>query len=130
MYEEDVDKSVDSRPHSQRFEHSSVLKYVLLAVALIYVLASLYFMYTLKGRLDALDEKQQALESAQSELSARLHSTKSEFKEALTSEVGLTKQEMAKRAAELERQQKAGEAKLDSCTDASRASRLRRSAGK
>jgi len=79
---------------------------------LVYVLASLYFMYTLKGRLDALDQKQQALESAQTELAARLHSTKTEFKEALTSEVGLTKQELAKRAAELEREQKAGEAKL------------------
>ena len=112
MYEEDVANPVDSRPHTSGSEHSSVLRYVLLAVALLYVLASLYFMYTLKGRLDALDEKQQALESAQSDLSARLHSTKSEFKEALTSEVGLTKQEMAKRAAELERQQKASEANL------------------
>ena len=45
-------------------------------------------------------------------MSARLHSTKSEFKEALTSEVGLTKQEIARRSSELERQQKAGEAKL------------------
>ena len=77
-----------------------------------YVLASLYFMYTLKGRLDAVDQKQAALESAQTELTARLHSTKSEFKEALTSQVGQTKEEIARRAAELERQQKAGEAKL------------------
>jgi chromosome segregation ATPase len=83
-----------------------------LAVALIYVVASLYFMYTLKGRLDALDQKQQALESAQTELAARLHSTKSELKEALTTEVGLTKQEIAKRAAELEQEQRSGEAKL------------------
>jgi chromosome segregation ATPase len=69
-------------------------------------------MYTLKNRLDAADQKQAALESAQTELTARLHSTKTEFKEALTSEVGLTKQELAKRAAELERAQKAGEAQL------------------
>ncbi len=112
MYEEDVANTVENHPHTSGSEHSSVMKYVLLAVALLYVLASLYFMYTLKGRLDAMDEKQQSLESAQSDLSARLHSTKSEFKEALTSEVGLTKQEMAKRAAELERQQKASEANL------------------
>ena len=103
---------MDTHSQGSGADHSSVLKYVLLGVALVYVFASLYFMYTLKGRLDALDQKQQALESAQTELSARLHSTKSEFKEALTSEVGLTKQEMAKRAAELEQQQKAGEAKL------------------
>ena len=112
MYEEDVTNSVETHPHSGAGEHSSVLKYVLLAVALLYVLASMYFMYTLKSRLDAVDQKQQNLESAQTELTARLHSTKSEFKEALTSEVGLTKEEIARRAAELERQQKAGEAKL------------------
>src|ERR1035438_4307694 len=112
MYEEDVTNPVETHPHAGATDHSSIVKYVLLGVALLYVLASLYFMYTLKGRLDALDQKQQTLESAQTELSARLHSTKSEFKEALTSEVGLTKQEIARRAAELERQQKAGEAKL------------------
>ena len=112
MYEEDVTNTVENHTHGTGADHSSILKYVLLGVALVYVLASLYFMYTLKGRLDALDQKQQALESAQTELTARLHSTKTEFKEALTSEVGLTKQEMAKRAAELEREQRAGEAKL------------------
>src|SRR5271157_2623078 len=112
MYEEDVTPQVEAPVPSGGGDHSAIVKYILLAVALIYVLASLYFMYTLKGRLDALDQKQQTLESAQTELTARLHSTKSEFKEALTSEVGLTKQEIARRAAELERQQKAGEAKL------------------
>ncbi len=112
MYEEDVTNTVEGHPHSNGADHSSILKYVLLGVALVYVLASLYFMYTLKSRLDALDQKQQALESAQTELSARLHSTKSEFKEALTSEVGLTKQELARRAAELEKEQKTAEAKL------------------
>ena len=61
-----------------------------------------------------MDQKQVALNDAQQQLNQRLHSTSSEFKQALTSEVGLTKQEMAKRAAELERQQKAAEAKLSS----------------
>ena len=45
-------------------------------------------------------------------MAARLHSTKSELKEALTSEVGLTKAEIARRSAELERAQKAADAKL------------------
>ena len=112
MYEEDLTHPAETHPHGRGADHSSILKYVLLGVALLYVLASLYFMYTLKNRLDALDQKQQTLESAQTDLAARLHSTKSEFKEALTSEVGLTKQEIARKAAELERQQKAGEAKL------------------
>lgn len=112
MYEEDVTNHVETHPHSGDGDRGFILKYVLLGVALIYVLASLYFMYTLKGRLDAVDQKQAALESAQTDLAARLHSTKSEFKEALTSEVGLTKQEIARRAAELEQEQKSSEAKL------------------
>jgi multidrug efflux pump subunit AcrA (membrane-fusion protein) len=111
MYEEDVNNQVEVQQHAVG-EHSHIVKYLLLAVALIYVLASLYFMYTLKTRLDALDQKQQSLEAAQTELTARLHSTRSELKEALTTEVGSTKQEIAKRAAELQAAQKNAEAKL------------------
>ena len=113
MYEEDVASPADTRPHSSASgDHSPILKYLLLAVALIYVIASLYFMYTLKNRLDAQEAKQQSLEATQTDLAARLHSTKSEFKEALTSEVGLTRADIAKRSAELEREQKAAAAKL------------------
>src|SRR5215471_20776943 len=111
MYQEDVNHQVEVQQHTAA-EQSPIVKYLLLAVALIYVLASLYFMYTLKTRLDALDQKQQTLESSQTELTARLHSTRSELKEALTSEVGLTKQEIAKRAAELQAAQRSSEAKL------------------
>jgi multidrug efflux pump subunit AcrA (membrane-fusion protein) len=112
MYEEDVANTAEHQPHTGGADHSSILKYVLLGVALLYVIASLYFMYTLKNRLDAVDQKQAALESAQTELTARLHSTKTEFKEALTSEVGMTKQEIEKRAADLEKQQRAAAARL------------------
>jgi len=111
MYQEEVNNQVDVQHHAGA-EHSPIVKYLLLAIALIYVLASLYFMYTLKTRLDALDQKQQTLESAQTELTARLHSTRSELKEALTTEVGSTKQELAKRAAELQAAQKSSETKL------------------
>ena len=112
MYEEDVTNQVEPHQQTGGADHSSILRYVLLGVALVYVLASLYFMYTLKGRLDALDQKQQAMEAAQSELTARIHSTRSELKEALTTEVGSTKQEIAKRAAELEQEQKSAAAQL------------------
>jgi len=112
MYEEDVNQQVETHAQGTGADHSPILKYLLLGVALVYVLASLYFMYTLKGRLDALDQKQQAMETAQTELAARLHSTKSELKEALTTEVGSTKEEIAKRAAQLQQEQKSSEAKL------------------
>ena len=112
MYEEDVTNQVETHPHASGGNHGAIVRYVLLGVALIYVLASLYFMYTLKGRLDVLDQKQQAMEAAQSELTARIHSTRSELKEALTTEVGSTKQEIAKRAAELEQEQRSASAQL------------------
>ena len=58
MYEEDLTHPAEVHPHGGSADHSSIVKYVLLGVALLYVLASLYFMYTLKNRLDALDQKQ------------------------------------------------------------------------
>ena len=112
MYEEDVNHQVETQPQVGGSDHSSLVKYLLLAVALIYVIASLYFMYTLKGRLDASDAKQQALEQSQTELAARLHTTKSELREALTTEVGQTKQEIAQKAAQLDAAQKKSAATL------------------
>ncbi len=89
-----------------------ILKYVLLGVGIIYVIASLYLIYDLRTRLTAMEQRQQLVETAQVELGNRIHATSSEFKQALSSEVGMTKQEMARRAAELDRQQKAAAAKL------------------
>jgi multidrug efflux pump subunit AcrA (membrane-fusion protein) len=90
----------------------------LLVVGLLYVGGSLYLIYTLKTRLDALEQKQQTLESAQATLGSRLHATSSEFRQALTSEVGMTKAELARRAAELDRQQRASAAKLSEAQSA------------
>ncbi len=89
-----------------------ILKYLLLAIAAIYIVASLYLLYDMRNRVAALEQKQQAMETAQAELNNRIHATSSEFRQALTSEVGMTKQEIAQRAADLERQQKASAAKL------------------
>jgi len=111
MYEEDVSNQVEV-PGQGGSEHGHIVKYLLLAVALIYVVASLYFMYTLKNRLDAADAKQAELEQTQTELAAKLHTTKAELREALTSEVGQTKQEIAKKTAQLDAQQRSSAAKL------------------
>ena len=89
-----------------------ILKYLLLAIAAIYIVASLYLLYDMRNRVAALEQKQQAMETAQADLNNRIHATSSEFRQALTSEVGMTKQEIAQRAADLERQQKASAAKL------------------
>ena len=114
MFDPDTGKALDTPERPAPPKQSHVLLYVLLGLAVVYVAASLYFMYSLKTRLDALDQKQMALNDAQQQLATRLHSTSNEFKQALTSEVGMTKQEMAKRAAELEKQQKQAEAKFSS----------------
>ena len=91
---------------------SAILKYVLLAIAAIYVVASLYLLYDMRNRLTAVEQKQQTLETAEAELGNRIHATSSEFKQQLTSQAGMTKAEIAERAAELERQQKASAARL------------------
>jgi hypothetical protein len=93
-------------------EHGGILKWVILAAAAIYVIASLYLLYDMRTRMVAMEQKQQALEAQQTELGQKLHATSSEFRQQLSSEVGMTKQEMAQRAAELEREQKAAAAKL------------------
>jgi hypothetical protein len=110
MFEEAESDSVDSGTRSSNL--TTILRYVLLGAAAIYVIASLYLMYGMRTRILSLEQKEQALESSQDDLVKRLRATSSEFRQALTSEVGMTKQEMAARAAELERQQKAAAAKL------------------
>jgi hypothetical protein len=110
MFEEAESTPLENEPAGS--DKSSILKYVLLAAAAIYVIASLYLMYDLRTRILALEQKEVALESTQDELGKRIHATSSEFKQALSSEVGMTKQQLAERTAELERQQKAAAAKL------------------
>ena len=96
-------------PPSRRNE---ILLYVLIGIVVIYVIVSLYLIYGMRTRLAAMEKQQQTLEVAQVALGDRIHETSSQFKEALSSEVGMTKQELAQRAAELDRQQKAAAAKL------------------
>jgi len=114
MFDSGTGKALDTPEPQSTPSRSHIVLYVLIGLAVVYVGASLYFMYSLKTRLDALDQKQMVLNDAQQQLVARLHTTSNEFKQALTSEVGLTKQEIAQRAADLERAQKQSEAKLTS----------------
>jgi multidrug efflux pump subunit AcrA (membrane-fusion protein) len=114
LFEQPQGSPIEEAPAPVRYSsrQSAILKYVLLAIAAIYVVASLYLLYDMRNRLMAVEQKQQALETAQAELGNRIHATSTEFKQQLSSEVGMTKAEIAQRAAELERQQKASAAKL------------------
>ncbi len=80
------------------------LQYIALAIAAIYVIASLYLIYDMRGRIQSLEEKQKATEVAQKEMQQKIQMT-SEGVQALGSQVGLTQDELAKKTAELRRQQ-------------------------
>ncbi len=100
-------QSAPPEPPEPTPDKSSLLKWVALGAAAIYVIASLYLLYDMRTRVVALEAREQAVETQQAQLTERLHATSSEFKQQLSSQVGATKQEMAERAAELEREQKA-----------------------
>lgn len=91
---------------------NKILIYVLIAVAAIYVICTLYLMYDMRQRIVAMEQKQKALETAQADLDSRIAETSSKFSRDLSSEVGLTKQQLAARTAELERAQRTAAAKL------------------
>jgi len=112
MYPEQAPSSTPEAQPAPRFDKRSILMGMLGALAAIYVIASLYLIYDMRGRILALEQKQQNLAAEQAALGERLHAASSEFKEQLSSEVGLTKQQLAERAAELERDQKAAAARL------------------
>ncbi len=103
---------VPTEPPKSRFDWRSILIGVGLALAAIYVIASLYLIADMRTRVIALEQKQQAMQAVQVDLDNRLAATSSKFKEELTSQVGLTQQQIAERTAELERQQQAAAARL------------------
>jgi hypothetical protein len=95
----------------QASEGSSAGKWILLALAALYVAGSLFFIFDLRGRLDKLSKDQTASSTQIADLGKRMQSAEADD-ETLAQQVGLTKREMASRSAELMRQQKASEARL------------------
>jgi hypothetical protein len=90
---------------------SSAGKWILLAIAVIYVAGSLYFIFDLRGRLDKMSKDQSASNTQIADLSKRMQSAEADD-ETLAQQLGMTKKEMAARSAELIRQQRASEARL------------------
>ena len=86
-------------------------KWILLVIAVIYVAGSLYFLFDLRGRLDQLGKDQEANKAQVAELAKRMQSAEASD-ETLAHQVGMTKKELNDRAADLQRQQKASEARL------------------
>jgi multidrug efflux pump subunit AcrA (membrane-fusion protein) len=95
----------------QSAPESNAGKWIILILALLYVAASLYFMIDLRGRLDKLGKQQDASKTQIADLDRRLQSAQAEA-ETLAEQVGLTKKELAERAAQLQEQTRAAEARL------------------
>jgi outer membrane murein-binding lipoprotein Lpp len=90
---------------------STAAKWVLLLLAVIYVAGSVYFFYALRGRIDELSKGQGASNAQIAELSKRMQSAESDS-EALATQLGMTKKELAERSAQLTQQQHAAEQRL------------------
>lgn len=86
-------------------------KWILLLLAAAYVAGSLYFLFTLRGRIDQLDKGQLASNQQIAELGKRMQSAEADS-ETLAKQLGMTKKELAERSAELQRQQRASEERL------------------
>lgn len=83
---------------------SSAVKWILLLLAVIYVAASAYFLFTLRERIDQLGKDQTASNAQIAELSKRMQSAEADS-ETLATQLGMTKKELAQRSAELQREQ-------------------------
>jgi chromosome segregation ATPase len=94
-------------------EHqSNIGKWILFGLAIGYVAASLFFIFDLRSKLDKVTQAQGADQTQIADLTKRMQSAEADS-ETLAQQVGLTKKELAARAAELQRQQRASMAKME-----------------
>jgi len=86
-------------------------KWVLLLLAILYVAGSLYFMFTLRMRIDKLASDQDSSNAQIAQLGQRVQAADAAT-ETLATQLGITKKELAQRSEELQRQQRAAVQKL------------------
>ena len=100
------------QPHVYQPEpQSNVGKWILIALAAAYVGGSLFFIYTLHGNLRKVAQDQAASEKQVADLTKRMQSAEADS-ETVAQQLGLTKKELATRAAALQGQQQAASARL------------------
>jgi hypothetical protein len=92
-------------------QHSNKGKWILLALALLYVAGSLYAIFDYRGRLEKLEKSQTAGNAQMAALQKRVANAETSA-EAIASEVGVTKRQLAERTSELRSQQRAAESRL------------------
>jgi chromosome segregation ATPase len=97
---------------------SHLLRYVLLAVAMLYVIVSLYFLVDTTGRVAKLEDAQKAAAGEQAQLLKKLGMTEESLKQAehtqeeLANKLGSTQKQVVVRTSQLEKQQKEAEQRL------------------
>jgi hypothetical protein len=90
---------------------SNVGKWILIALAIVYVGATLFFGYDMHNKLTQLADDQSTSQKKIADLTKRMQSAEADA-ETLGAKIGMTKKEMAARAAELQRSQQASAAQL------------------
>ncbi len=90
---------------------SNVGKWVLIALAAVFVGGSVFFIYDLHSKLGKITQDQAASQKQIGDLTKRMQSSEADS-ETLAQQVGLTKKELASRAGELQRQQQAASARI------------------
>ena len=90
---------------------SNAGKWILLVVALLYVAASMYLMFDMRGRIDQLNKDQAVSKAQAAELAKRIQSAEAEA-ETLGQQIGITKKELEQRASQLQAQARASEQRL------------------
>jgi hypothetical protein len=92
-------------------QQSNVGKWILLALALLYVAGSLYAIFDYRSRLEKLEKSQTASTAQMASLQKRVADAETNA-DAIASEVGLTKRQLAEKTSELRSQQRAVESRL------------------
>jgi hypothetical protein len=90
---------------------SNAGKWLLLLLAAIYVAGSLYFLIDMRGSVGKLVQEQAAGQKQIGDLTTRMQAAEAEA-ETLGQQVGITKKELAQRAAQLQQAQRAAEERL------------------
>jgi septal ring factor EnvC (AmiA/AmiB activator) len=104
-------------------QHSTTGKWILLAVAIVYVAASAALIFMQRNKLDKLAQDQTTSQKEIGDLTKRMASVEGDS-ETLAQQLGMTKKELASRTAELQRQQQAASAR-----SAAQAAELKKSVG-
>jgi multidrug efflux pump subunit AcrA (membrane-fusion protein) len=101
----------DESEHLVEGQGGSAGKWIALLLAVIYAAGTTYFLFNLRQRLDQAGKDQTASNAQIAELSKRMQSAEADS-ETLATQLGMTKKDLAARSADLQREQRASEARL------------------